>query len=126
MATFLRDMNEQEQALYDRDAIRYPWLKSITMTDDEMRIRLDQYFYEGYTEKIFLDLWNLHYTWVYMAKIKYFLETGEYVLYDMGYLDGQADYIISQIMEADGADKDTIFDVLCRKKKYTFKQSVSN
>ena len=116
MATFLRDMNEQEQALYDRDAIRYPWLKSITMTDDEMRIRLDQYF----------DLWNLHYTWVYMAKIKYFLETGEYVLYDMGYLDGQADYIISQIMEADGADKDTIFDVLCRKKKYTFKQSVSN
>ena len=43
MAKIIRDMNAEEQAFYDSDAKRHPWLKSITMTDDELRTLLDKY-----------------------------------------------------------------------------------
>ena len=121
MGKILRDMNAEEQAFYDSDAKRHPWLKSITMTDDELRTLLDKYLPDGYSPFLFNPLWNRHYSWVFMAKIKYFLETGEFVLYDEAYLDGQADWILTQIMAGDGADGATIDDVLCGRKKYTFK-----
>ena len=114
-------MNAEEQARYDCDAEKYPWLKTVTMTDGEMLSRLYRCYTEKFNPYLFFSSWRDHYLWVFIAKVKHFFETGENVVYDDDYLDGQADYLFIQIMEADGADSDTIEDVLCNRKNYTFK-----
>ena len=122
MAKILRDMTAEEQALYDADAQNHPWLKNITMTDDEMCERIDHYKYEGYTkERLFSHMFNHHYSWVYMAKFKHFLTTGEWVEYDFDYIDAQTEYVVMEIMIADGASEETIKAVKNGKKKYQFR-----
>lgn len=122
MAKILRDMTAEEQALYDADAQNHPWLKNITMTDDEMCERIDHYKHEGYTEeRLFNHMFNLHYSWVYMAKFKHFLATGEWVYYDHDYIDIQTEYVVIDIMIADGASEETIKAVMDGKEKYQFR-----
>lgn len=122
MAKILREMTVEEQALYDADAEKHPWLKNITMTDDEMCERIDHYKYEGYTkERLFSHMFNHHYSWVYMAKFKHFLTTGEWVEYDSDYIDAQTEYVVMDIMIADEASEETIKAVMNGKKKYQFR-----
>ena len=116
-----RVMTSEEQESFDRDARRHAWLKEATMTDAELRARLDKYFYDGYTDKILSSGWRFHYDKVYSAKLKYFLSTGNYMFYDEGYIDGQSEYVISEIMKRDGADTETIDEVLNGKATYKFK-----
>ena len=35
MGKILRDMTAGEQAFYDEDSKKFPWLKTITMSDDD-------------------------------------------------------------------------------------------
>lgn len=35
MGKIFRDMTAEEQAYYDEDSKKFPWLKTITMSDDE-------------------------------------------------------------------------------------------
>ena len=35
MGMIFRDMTAEEQAYYDEDSKKFPWLKTITMSDDE-------------------------------------------------------------------------------------------
>lgn len=119
-----RVMTKEEQAFFDADAQKHPWLKEATMTDSELRARLDGYFYDGYTDKLFTPAWNLHYDKVFAAKLKYFLSTGKYVFYDTDYIDGQTDWVVSQIMKREGADEDTITEVLNGNAAYKFKSKI--
>lgn len=120
MATILGNMTAEVQALYDAEAEKHSWLKDTAMSDDEFCERLDHYLGDGFSEHLFSHRFNKHYSWVFMAQIKYFLTTGSLVNYDYDYLDSQAEYVVLQIMKADGATDDTIHSVLNGKAKYQF------
>lgn len=38
MGKILRDMTAGEQAFYDEDSKKFPWLKTITMSDDDFML----------------------------------------------------------------------------------------
>lgn len=120
MGKILRDMTAQEQAFYDEDSKKFPWLKTITMSDDEFFACLERDRGKGITALLFHDFWNKHYSWVFLAVIKHFYETGEFVHYDWDYTDTQTEGLIQDIMKAWGADSQTENDVLDCKAKFDF------
>ena len=120
MGKILRDMTAQEQAFYDEDSKKFPWLKTITMSDDEFFACFERDKGKGITALLFHHLWNKHYSWVYLAVLKHFYETGEFVHYDWDYTDSQTEYLIQDIMEAWGADLQTEKNVLSCKSKFDF------
>ena len=101
MGKIFRDMTSEEQAYYDEESKKFPWLK-------------------GMAAICFHSLWNKHYSWVCLAILKHFYETGEFVHYDWDYTDGQMEGTIQEIMKAWGADLQTENDVLDCKAKFDF------
>lgn len=120
MGFILREMTAEEQALYDEDSKTFPWLKTITMSDDEFFACYERDLGKGATALGFKHLWNKHYSWVCLAILKHFYETGEYVHYDWGYTDAQMQGTIQDIMMAWGADNETENDVLSCMAKFDF------
>ena len=126
MAELLGKMTAEVQALYDADAKKHPWLKNITMSDDELRERIDYYTRKGMTVKLFEQKFKRHYNWVYLAQIKHFLTTGEVVCYDYDYVDAESELVICDIRTADGASEETIDAVMEGEKKYKFRGTQKN
>lgn len=120
MGKILRDMTAEEQAFYDEDSKNFAWLKTIKMSDDEFFANIERDKGKGITALLFHDLWNRHYSWVYLAVLKHFYETGEFVHYDWDYTDTQTEGLIQEIMIAWGADHQTENDVLDCKAKFDF------
>ena len=120
MGKIFRDMTAEEQAYYDEDSKKFPWLKTITMSDDEFLACYERDLGKGMAAICFHSLWNKHYSWVCLAILKHFYETGEFVHYDWDYTDGQMEGIIQEIMQAWGADLQTENDVLDCKAKFDF------
>jgi hypothetical protein len=120
MGKIYRDMTAEEQALYDEDSNKFPWLKTITMSDDEFFACIERDKGKGIAALLFHHLWNRHYSWVFLAILKHFYETGEFIHYDWNYMDSQTEYLIQEIMLAWGADWQTIDDVLDGKAKFDF------
>ena len=111
-----------ERKFYEADCVKHPWLAEINLSDDEFRERIDGDMGEGYAARVFGDhLWKLHYSWVYLGIVKYFYQTGELKHYDADYMDAQTEGIVMEIMQARGADWDTVCNVLDCKTKYVFK-----
>lgn len=120
MDQIIREMNDQELRMYERECEERPWMKEVSMTDDEFRQRLDRDLGEGSAAKLFGNLYRDHWSWVCLAVFKYFYQTGEYKHLGEDYLDGQNDNVISHIMQAQAADSATVNDVLCGKKRFDF------
>ncbi len=120
MGKILRDMTAEEQTLYDKESKTFPWLKTIKMSDDEFFECLERDMGKGTTALLFGDLFNKHYSWVFLAVLKHFYETGEFVQYDWNYIDAQTEGIIQEIMDAWGAERQTEMDVLIRNTKFDF------
>ena len=120
MGKIFRDMTAEEQAYYDEDSKKFPWLKTITMSDDEFLACYERDLGKGMAAICFHSLWNKHYSWVCLAILKHFYETGEFVHYDWDYTDGQMEGIIQEIMQAWGADLQTENAVLDCKEKFDF------
>ena len=120
MGKIFRDMTAEEQAYYDEESKKFPWLKNVTMSDDEFFVFLERDLGRGSAALMFNHLWNKHYSWVFLAILKHFYETGEYVHFDWDYTDGQSEYIILEIMKSWGADQQTMDDVLDCKAKFDF------
>lgn len=120
MGKIYRDMTADEQWFYDQDSKKFPWLKTVTMSDDEFVANIERDRGKGRAALWFDDLWNRHYSWVFLAVIKHFYETGEFVHYDWDYIDTQSECLIQEIMEAWGADDKTSDDVLDCKAKFDF------
>ena len=120
MGIILRDMTAQERSFYEEDGKKFPWLMTIHMTDDEFLSCIERDRGKGMSALLFNHLWNKHYSWVFLAVLKHFYETGEFVHYDWDYTDSQTEFIIMNIMEAWGADDDTINGVLDCKSKFDF------
>lgn len=115
-------MTAEELALYDADAKRHPWLKNITMTDDELRERIEHYTSKGMTIKLFEQQFERHYNRIYLAQIKHFLTTGEMVFYDYDYIDAESELVICDLMMSDGASQKTIDAVMEGEEKYQFRE----
>ena len=98
MGKIFRDMTAEEQAYYDEDSKKFPWLKTITMSDDEFLACYERDLGKGMAAICFHSLWNKHYSWVCLAILKHFYETGEFVHYDWDYTDGQMEGIIQEIV----------------------------
>ena len=79
MGKIYRDMTADEQWFYDQDCKKFPWLKTVTMSDDEFVANIERDRGKGRAALWFDDLWNRHYSWVFLAVIKHFYETGEFV-----------------------------------------------
>ena len=120
MGQILRDMTAQERAFYEEDSKKFPWLKTIKMSDDEFLACFERDLGKGMAAIYFEHLWNRHYSWVVLAILKHFYETGEFVHYDWDYTDGQMESTIQQIMMAWGADRQTENDVLDCRSKFNF------
>ena len=120
MGKILRDMTAGEQAFYDEDSKKFPWLKTITMSDDDFYACFERDLGKGETALWFHDIWNRHYSWVVLAKFKHFYETGAFVHYDRDYVDIQTEATIQEILIAWGADRQTENDVLDGKAKFDF------
>ena len=120
MGKIFRDMTAEEQAYYDEDSKKFPWLKTITMSDDEFFACFERDLGKGSAALWFNHLWNKHYSWVFLAILKHFYETGEFVHFDWDYTDSQAEGVLWDIMIAWGADLQTGGDVLSRKIKFDF------
>jgi len=120
MGKILRDMTEQELISYEEDSKKFPWLKTIKMSDDKFELCLERDRGKGMTALLFHRLLNKHYSWVFLAIIKHFYQTGEFVNYDRDYMDSQTEFIIQGIMQAWGADHSVISDVLDGKAKFDF------
>ena len=100
MGKILRDMTAGEQAFYDEDSKKFPWLKTITMSDDDFFACFERDLGKGETALWFHDIWNRHYSWVVLAKFKHFYETGAFVHYDWDYVDIQTEATIQDILIA--------------------------
>lgn len=120
MGKILRDMTVAEQAFYEQDCKIFPWLKTVTMSDDEFFACYERDLGKGSAALSFNHLWNKHYSWICLAILKHFYETGEYVHYDWGYTDAQMEGTVQEIMKAWGADLQTENDVLSCKTKFDF------
>ena len=120
MGQILREMNEHERELYEKEEERHPWMKTVTMTDDEFREAFDRDLGLGATFLHTIRLYNDHWSWVWLCYMKHFYETGEFHSFDNGYFDGQNDWDLIRIMRAHGADNDTLNGVLCQKFPFKF------
>ena len=120
MGQIFRDMTAEERSFYEEDGKKFPWLMTVHMSDDEFLACIERDRGKGFSALLFNDLWNKHYSWVFLAVLKHFYETGEFVHYDWDYTDSQTEFIILNIMEAWGADDDTINGVLDCKSKFDF------
>ena len=100
MGKIFRDMTSEEQAYYDEESKKFPWLKTVTMSDDEFFACFERDLGKGMAAICFHSLWNKHYSWVCLAILKHFYETGEFVHYDWDYTDGQMEGTIQEIMKA--------------------------
>ena len=88
MGKIFRDMTAEEQAYYDEDSKKFPWLKTITMSDDEFLACYERDLGKGMAAICFHSLWNKHYSWVCLAILKHFYETGEFVHYSSSIMIG--------------------------------------
>ena len=120
MGKIFRDMTAEEQAYYDEDSKKFPWLKTVTMSDDEFFACFERDLGKGSAALWFNHLWNKHYSWVFLAVLKHFYETGEFVHFDWDYTDSQTEGVLWDIMIAWGADLQTGGDVLSRKIRFDF------
>ena len=120
MGKIFRDMTAEEQAYYDEESKKFPWLKTVTMSDDEFFACFERDLGKGSAALWFNHLWNKHYSWVFLAILKHFYETGEFVHFDWDYTDSQTEGVLWDIMTAWGADLQTGGDVLSRKIKFDF------
>ena len=120
MGKIFRDMTAEEQAYYDEESKKFPWLKTVTMSDDEFFACFERDLGKGSAALWFNHLWNKHYSWVFLAILKHFYETGEFVHFDWDYTDSQTEGVLWDIMIAWGADLQTGSDVLSRKIKFDF------
>ena len=120
MGKIFSDMTAEEQAYYDEDSKKFPWLKTITMSDDEFFACFERDLGKGAAALWFNHLWNKHYSWVFLAILKHFYETGEFVHFDWDYTDSQSEGVLWDIMIAWGADLQTGGDVLSCRAKFDF------
>ena len=107
-------MTDAERSLYERECEKHPWMKEVRMSDDEVRQTFDRDLGEGSTDKQFARLYRDHWSWVCLAVLKHFYETGEFVILNEDYLDGQNENVVMHIMKSRGADWDTVKDVICK------------
>ena len=124
MGQIFHDMTALERLLYEEDSKKFPWLKTINMSDDDLISNVDRDCGIGKAALWFDHQWNKHYSWVFLAILKHFYETGEFVNYDWDYIDSQSECLIQDIMEAWGADTKTSNDVLDGKTKFDFSKHV--
>lgn len=120
MGNIFFPMSPSDKELYDNDSKSFPWLASIKMSDDEFLQCIERDLGKGTSALLFFHSWRKHYGWVFVAILKHFYETGEFVNYDYDYIDGQADYQVRCIMIAWGADADECNLVLDGKKRFDF------
>lgn len=104
MGQILRDMTEQERWGYDNFCKNHPWLSEVKMTDDELRVRMDEDLGTGYTDSYWNHLYNDYWSWVCIGVWKHFYEHNEFAETGSDYLDGQNECVISNILQARGLD----------------------
>ena len=100
MGKIFRDMTAEEQAYYDEESKKFPWLKTVTMSDDEFFACFERDLGKGSAALWFNHLWNKHYSWVFLAILKHFYETGEFVHFDWDYTDSQTEGVLSSLTSA--------------------------
>ena len=91
MGQIFRDMTAEERSFYEEDGKKFPWLMTVHMSDDEFLACIERDRGKGFSALLFNDLWNKHYSWVFLAVLKHFYETGEFVHYDWDYTDSQTE-----------------------------------
>ena len=98
----LRPMTKRERWMYEREKDLHLWMATVKMTDEEFRQRFEQDLGDGAVGINFGSMYLDHWSWVCLDVIKHFYETGEFVETGSDYLDGQNEYVISGIVEAQG------------------------
>lgn len=110
----LPEMNEAERTLYEFECKQRPWMNHVSMTDEELRSRLDADLGEGYTDKLFAHRYNDHWSWVCLAVFKSFYESGVYHRLNIDYLDGQNECDIMKILKQRGLTWPEVEEIMNR------------
>lgn len=117
--TIYGEMTAEEARFFEAECKRFPWLTQVTMSDADLCNSLDRDIRPGVSFLLFTG-WHLHYGWVFINILKYFYEHGEFKHFDYGYIDGQAEDLIIQIMCTHGANNAQVDAVLDHQTNFRF------
>ena len=108
MGQILRDMTELECRGYDDFCKDHPWLAEVTMTDDELKARMDHDIGKKYLEYFSGVPYSDHWSWVCIGVWKHFYEHNEFAETGSNYIDGQNEHVVDMILQAHGLEWDDI------------------